>query len=131
MTRPFDNILGLSAQALPLRSRRLELLAANIANADTPNYQARDLDFGRALDAAEAASRASVTTGTRNAIGPSTLDLRAAEVFRVPLQPSMDGNTVDAQVENAQFAQASVQYQASLMFVDANIRGLLTAIKGE
>jgi flagellar basal-body rod protein FlgB len=128
MTRPFDNVLGLSAQALPLRSRRMELLAANIANADTPNYQARDLDFAKALDAAEAASRA---PAANRGIGASTADLRAAEVFRVPLQPSMDGNTVDAQVENAQFAQAAIQYQASLMFVDANIRGLLTAIKGE
>ncbi len=135
MTLRLDNLLGLSAQTLPLRAKRLEVLAANIANADTPNYKARDIDFAQVLDQATGDGGNLPLNTSANAhiggAGGNFSGASAGEVYRVPMQPSLDGNTVDPQVEQAAFAEASVQYNASLTFLDARIRGLLSAIKGE
>lgn len=127
-----DPLLGLHAQALSLGRQRLDVLAANIANADTPHYLAKDVDFASVLRQ-QAGQGGLHTTDARHLTGAgSGMAGRAAgEVWRQPLQPSADGNTVDVQVEQSQFAQAALHYQASLGFLDARLKGLMTAITGQ
>ncbi len=132
MGSPFDNPLGLSANLLPLREQRLKLIAANLANADTPGYKARDLDFQAAMQAATGEqSNGMLATHSRHigvglATNPANLTVeRASE------QPSLDGNTVNAETEHAAYARATLEYRASLGFVEARLRGLLTAITGQ
>ncbi|HTV86136.1 MAG TPA: flagellar basal body rod protein FlgB [Dyella sp.] len=126
-----DNVFGLSGQALGLWQQRSETIASNIANADTPNYKARDVDFRSALQQASGDStNLQLATPSEGQIGSdsttSTDDLK----YRVPLQPSMDGNTVDTQVEQSQFASNMVHYQASLSFINSSIQTLRLAING-
>lgn len=118
-----SDFLGIHGTALALREQRLQLLAANLANADTPNYQAQDLDFAAALRAA----------GQSGAAGEAPVDaaVRAARHARPGAQPSQDGNTVDAERERAAFAQAALEYRASLSFVESKVRSMLTAITGQ
>ncbi len=132
-----DKYLGVHAQALNLRSQRTELLAANLANADTPGYRARDIDFKSAMAQASGGSNATPavrlqTTNTGH-IGPKLVNGAAAPElkYRTPLAPSLDGNTVDAQLEQAAFAENTVRYQATLSFLSAKFRGLMTAITGQ
>lgn len=125
-----DNLFGIHTQALDLWQRRTEVLANNLANADTPGYLARDVDFRKVLAAAGGSQDGLPlqTTGPHQ-IGSAG---QAADglAYRVPTQPSMDGNTVDAQAEQAAFAANGVHYQASLSFITAQIRMLRTAITG-
>lgn len=124
------NLFGIHTQALDLWQRRTEVLANNLANADTPGYLARDVDFRKALATASGASNGvALETDAPGQIGGAG---RSAEAlaYRVPTQPSMDGNTVDAQVEQAAFAANGVHYQASLSFITAQIRMLRMAING-
>jgi flagellar basal-body rod protein FlgB len=121
-----DPLFGIHADALNFQRRRMELLSANIANADTPGYQARDLDFSKVLAAAQEPNAAGVTQPNHIPLDAGTL--AAATVYRTPLQPAADGNTVDLQVEQGQFADASLHYQASLSFIDGRLRALMTAL---
>lgn len=132
MPLSLDAYLGVHSAALKLGSRRTELLATNLANADTPNYQARDIDFKTALAQAtnaegtvKLASTNSAHLSTDGASGATQLK------YRVPLAPSLDGNTVDTQLEQAAFAENTVRYQATLSFLSAKFRGLMTAITGQ
>lgn len=134
MSISLDKYLGVHAAALSVRSQRTEILAANLANADTPNYRARDIDFRSALAAAGGAgSSVHLATTRAGHIGAATSnDTAAPELkYRVPLAPSLDGNTVDAQLEQAAFAENTVRYQATLSFISAKFRGLMTAITGQ
>jgi flagellar basal-body rod protein FlgB len=113
----------------------MEVLAKNIANADTPNYKARDLDFKSALAAASGgagpgAALALTTTDPRQIGSDPTQDASPSLKYRVPLAPSLDGNTVDAQLEQAAFADNTVRYQATLTFLSTRLRDLMTAITG-
>ncbi len=131
MSISFDKALGIHAEALQVRSQRLEVLASNLANADTPNYKARDIDFRAALGAAEQGGALKLLR-TQNGHLPVNGSGGALQTqYRVPTQPSLDGNTVDPQLEHAAFSQNAVQYQASLDFLNARFRGLRTALKGE
>ncbi len=124
------NLFGIHTRALDLWQRRTEVLANNLANADTPGYLARDVDFRKALATASgAANGVALETDAPDQIAGAG---RSAEAlaYRVPTQPSMDGNTVDAQVEQAAFAANGVHYQASLSFITAQIRMLRMAING-
>jgi len=128
-----DAYLGIHSQALKVRSQRTEVLATNLANADTPGYRARDIDFRSALAAASKAE-GSVSLSTTNAahLGAATTAGSSAELkYRTPLAPSLDGNTVDAQLEQAAFAENTVRYQATLTFLSSKFRGLMTAITGQ
>ncbi len=118
-----DSYLGVHARALQLESRRTELLAANLANADTPGFKARDIDFKQALAAATNAAGAA-----GNAAGTA---MESATQFRVPMAPSLDGNTVDVQLEQAAFAENNVRYQATLTLLNGKLRSLMTAITGQ
>lgn len=143
MAMNLDSYLGVHAQALTLESQRTQLLAANIANADTPNYKARDIDFKAAMAAAggatgTSASSTTLSTTTTNAAhvassqGNVGSSLSASAVkYRVPMAPSLDGNTVDTQLEQSAFAENSVRYQATLTFLNARFKELMTAIVGQ
>jgi flagellar basal-body rod protein FlgB len=136
MPLSLDQYLSVHAQALDVRARRGELIANNLANADTPGYQARDIDFRQAMARAagdKTVSGVSLSTtqaghigGAASADAAGNPDLK----YRTPLAPALDGNTVDAQIEQAAFAENAVRYQATLTFLNSKFRGLLTAILG-
>jgi len=130
--------LDFNATALLLRSERTRVLAGNIANADTPHYQARDFDFRSALQqatGAAGATAAAVPAMARTRQG----HLAAAQgegphptlLYRTPAQTSLDANSVDLDAERAAFADNTVRYEASLRFINAQIRTLMTAINGQ
>jgi flagellar basal-body rod protein FlgB len=125
MSLNIDAAFGIHAQALMLRSRRAEVLAANLANGETPNYKARDINFKAALETATGVSGGDslslATDDPRHIPIGASGGLGDQLLYRVPIQPSIDGNTVDAQVEKAEFSQNALQYMT----------GLLRAIKGE
>jgi len=153
MQSVLDRYLGIHAQALTLESQRMQVLASNLANADTPNYKAQDLDFKAALSAADPTGAASASAtlplatthpndltragttagaalGTNDGIA-STATVPGAESalkYRVPLAPALDGNTVDEQLEQSAFAENSVRYQATLSFLNSKLRALVSAL---
>ena len=114
-----EDLFGVHGKALALRSQRLGLLASNIANASTPGFKARDIDFAAALSAAEAPG-ANVSTA-----------VQTATKFRVPLQASLDGNTVELNTEQTKFAENAVAYQTTLSFLNGRIETLKRALRGE
>lgn len=127
-----DPLFGIQEPALQVQRRRLELIAANIANADTPGFEARDLDFRSVL--AEAQTKMAGAKGANAQLVASTagnLVSEAKPLWRVATQPSVDGNTVDTQVEQAQYADAALRYQASLNFIDGRLKSLISAITGQ
>lgn len=139
MAGPFDNPFGLSALALPLREQRLKVLSSNLANADTPGYQAQDFDFQAALRGAEAALHglAPRPAGGSLTVAAAAMGLATAPDYsryvstRRALQGSLDGNTVDSETEHAAFGRAVLEYRASLTFFEQRVRGLMTAITGQ
>lgn len=131
-------VFGVHGEALGLRQQRLQTIASNLANADTPHYLARDIDFASALRAATApapAAPGSAGAGPAQSAPGHLPGLSALaqqfQVYRVPTQPSLDGNTVDANVEHAAFARAAMEYRASLGFIQGRLGTLRTAITGE
>lgn len=114
-----DSLFGVHGTALALRSQRLSLLASNIANASTPGYKARDIDFETALKDA---------TDKNETAGKAADD---AMGYRVPLQPSLDGNTVELSTEQTLFAENAVKYRTTLSFLEGRINTLTRALKGE
>ena len=124
--------LDFQAQALNLRAERQRLIASNIANADTPGYQARDMDFARALREATGAGTAAGTLVTTNpghiSAGGGARD-DAELLYATPSQNSLDRNTVDLDRERAAFADNAVRYEATLRFVNASVRSMLDAMK--
>lgn len=113
-----QDLFGIHGTALALRAQRMTVLASNIANAATPGYKARDVDFGRALELARSGSDAN--DAFRGALG-----------YRIPDRPAIDGNTVELSTEQTAFAENALRYRASLAFVDSRISSLRRALKGE
>ncbi|WP_039914675.1 flagellar basal body rod protein FlgB [Cellvibrio mixtus] len=124
MSIDIDKALGVHAQALDLRVQRSEILAANLANEDTPGFQARDLDFARELQRAD--SPFDIGDISVGADGKSVPQL----LYRTPMQASLDGNTVDLSMEQSNFSKNSMDFQTSLTFLDMKFRGLKQAIEG-
>ena len=114
-----DRQFGIHATALRLRSQRLDILAGNIANAATPGFKARDLDFKAALAQAGNASDTQLAASTS-----------AAMRYRVPVQASLDGNTVELATEQTAFAENAINYRASLSFLTGRIQTIMAALKG-
>ena len=155
MLGKLDQAFLLNQTALSLRSQRQEVLASNIANADTPNYKARDIDFSSALNSAlsragapaDSAALVPASSGT-NSAGAGTLSTTSAAhfsmaaqsagtmpdgtplLYRMPAQGSVDGNTVDMDAERNQFADNSIRYEAGLTMVSSQIKGMLAAVQG-
>jgi len=116
--------------ALKLRAMRNQVLSSNIANADTPNYKARDIDFRSALNEARGEG-ISLTRTSELHLGSAPAERLDASVrYRIPVQPTLDGNTVETDVEQAQFAENAVQYRATLSFLNGHIQTLKFAIRG-
>jgi flagellar basal-body rod protein FlgB len=127
----FENIFGIHEQALLLHGQRLGVLATNIANVDTPNYKARDIDFSAVLSHTDAAVLPMETTNAAH-IQLSNDQMTAADLkYRNPYQASLDGNTVEMPVEQAAFSENNVRYQASLQFINNTISELTLAINGQ
>ena len=129
----FDKALGIHQQALQVRTQRAQVLANNLANADTPGYKARDLDFKGILQGQTALSQAqsSMRTTDKQHMAGQTLMTDSNLLYRTPQQPSIDGNTVEEQVENAAFMENNLAFQASFTLLNKKFTGLMTAIKGE
>jgi len=141
----FDRALGIHEQALDVRSRRAEVLANNLANVDTPNFKARDIAFKSMLDrqvnavdrmqamqhlnvqATRAAHIAHLDSAIAQGDGGEDGDL----LYRTPTQPSVDGNTVDENVEQAEYMKNALNWQASFQFLSAKFKGLKDAIRGD
>lgn len=124
------NLFANHEQALKFRALRNQVLSSNIANADTPNYKARDIDFGSALAKAQGGALSITKTSDLHQSSWNTNRLGAEVKYRVPMQPTLDGNTVETDVEQAAFAENAVQYRATLAFLDGQIRTLRYALKG-
>jgi flagellar basal-body rod protein FlgB len=135
MSISFDKALGIHEQALSFRAQRAEVLANNLANADTPNYKARDLDFAAVLASqSDKTKNGSFSLERTNAKHIEAQGLSAGDealLYRTPSQPSIDQNTVDAQIEQANYAQNSVNFQASFTLLNSKFKGLVSAIRGE
>lgn len=149
MTISFDNALSVHPTALRLRSARAEMLAGNIANADTPNFKARDIDFAAAMASVQGSGASSVKTrstggGTASSLsvtqsghlsgqadGARVAGTADAIRYRTPSAASIDNNTVDVQREQAEIARNNLQLQAALRFVDSRFKGMTSALKGE
>lgn len=127
-----ERAFSIHDDAMMMRSQRSSILAANIANADTPNYKARDLDFQQMMQQLEQPDDTIQlqTTNSRH-IALQSADSQAHIKYRNPLNPSLDGNTVDMHAEQARFSQNALQYQTSLTMLNSKIRGLQLAIRGQ
>ena len=124
-----NNAFGIHERVISVRNRRVELISQNIANADTPNYKARDLDFKKMIAGVEG-----VKVSSTNARHYEVAHLENSPdglKFRVPFNSATDGNTVEMSVEQAQYSKATADYQATLMFLESRISGIRKALRGE
>lgn len=137
MIDKLDGALRFQQEALNLRAERHEVLASNIANADTPNYKARDMDFSKELERVMQSGRTDgrglslALTSERHIPAQAQAPVTQTLLYRVPDQPSLDGNTVDMDRERTQFADNAVRYQAALTMINSRIQGLKTAMQSE
>lgn len=131
MAISFDKALGIHETALGVRSQRAEILANNLANADTPGFKARDIDF-QAMLAGQMQAKSGVPMRTTNERHIATATPATGELlYRNPIQPSIDGNTVDTQMEMAEFSKNALAFQATFQFLNSKFKGLTSAIRGE
>lgn len=134
MIERIDEALGVHQRVLSLRAYRQQVLASNIANADTPHYKARDIDFRASLQAASGGTSgplALVRTAPRHLPAGGGAPAGTRLQYRTETQSSVDGNTVDMDVERAAFAENAIQYEASLTFINGLLRTLQTALQGQ
>lgn len=137
MLDKLDAALRFNTEALNLRAQRQEILASNIANADTPGYQARDIDFASQMNKvmeqgrSQGAGMSMAVTSSRHIAAqsqqPATMDL----MYRVPDQPSLDGNTVDMDRERTEFADNSLKYQTDLTVITGQIKSMMSVLQGQ
>ena len=118
MVNGLDKLMQFQTDALRLRSYRQELLSANIANSDTPNYKAVDFDFAQALKSAQMPGPAGAA------------DAAPTLLYRTPAQASLDGNSVEMDAERAKFAENTVRYEAAMRVLSAQIKTMLAAVQG-
>jgi flagellar basal-body rod protein FlgB len=122
-----DNVFGVHETAIGVRQRRLSLLGENIANADTPNYKAKDLDFKALINNERSMSTRRTHESHIDHLGGA----RNGLVYRVPNNPAADGNTVELNYQQAQFGKESARYTATLQFLENRIGGIKRALRGE
>ena len=136
MNTLFDRQIQFHQTALNLQAHRQQLIASNIANADTPNYKARDMDFASVLaaesDKQQSGRFAMDRTNSRH-IEAEGLAIAADDTlkYRTPLQPSIDQNTVDAQIEQSNYTENAIGFQASFTLLNSKFKGLVSALRGE
>ena len=134
MIDKLDSTLRFHQEALNLRARRQEVLSANIAHADTPNYKARDFEFSSALSQAvergrQSTSTSMATTSSRHIAGESLGGGNADLLYRMPTQSSIDGNTVEMDAERVSFADNAMRYEANMTVLTSKIKSLLSAVQ--
>ena len=123
-----DKALGVHAQALGLRSKRMEVLARNIANADTPHFKAKDVDFRSVLKQ----TREDALNSTHNMHMKIAMEEDSSgEKYRIPFNASFDGNTVEMNVEQAKFGQVAADYQTTLNILENRVSGIRRALRGD
>ena len=136
MNAPLDQLFGFHQSALAVRGARQQVLATNIANGDTPGFQARDIDFSKALSAALQADKGSpalARTSARHMGSAGSPGQAVPEwplLYRTPLQPSADGNTVDMDGERSRFAENALHVEANLTFINHQIKAMLAVLQG-
>lgn len=130
-----DSIFGIHGQALMFQSQRMGILASNIANADTPNFKARDLSFHDALRAAAGQGAVgqplALAHDQPGQLSGTAANGGAQELYRIPDQPALDGNTVDMDRERVRFTENAVAYQTTLSFLNSRIKGINSALTGQ
>lgn len=135
MSISFDRALGIHEQALGFRAQRAEVLANNIANADTPHYKARDLDFASVLAEQTGKSQRGPVdlnrTDSRHIAAEGLSSGNASLVYRNPMHASIDQNSVDLQIEQSSYAENAIDFQASFTFLNSKFKGLIGALRGE
>jgi flagellar basal-body rod protein FlgB len=130
----FERAFSIHDDALIMRDKRSSILASNIANTDTPNYKARDIDFKTMLQQVsnQQTDKLAMVGTNRNHIDVnSNTNSSASLKYRNPLHASLDGNTVDSHVEQSKFSENALQYQTSFTFLNGKIQGIMKALKGE
>ena len=123
----YSNIFGTTEKALQLRSKRMELISGNIANADVDNYKSKDFDFKKIMSKELVGKLQSSHPGHISANDPNNLKY----VYRVPVNPSDNGNTVELNYEQAQFGREATRYSATLQFLESRVGGIRRALRGE
>tara|TARA_E500000178_G_scaffold337578_1_gene376917 strand:+ start:486 stop:869 length:384 start_codon:yes stop_codon:yes gene_type:complete len=123
-----DNALGIHGKSLEVHSERLKILAGNIANVDTPNYKAKDVDFASVL---QKLNKSDVRATHEKHFPVGELEKRTGLKFRVPFNPSDDGNTVEIGIEQAKYGEAASRYKATAQFLENRIGGIRKALRGE
>jgi len=130
MIESLDKLFQFQQNALNLRAFRQQLIASNIANADTPGFKARDIDFAAALSRATTGHSVPLRTTSNRHLGAASQNEPATVLYRTPRQPSIDGNTVDMDVERNRFADNAVHYDANLTVLGGQIKLMLAALQG-
>ncbi len=135
MASPIEKLFGVHEQAITLRAARSEMLAANLANSDTPNYKAKDIDFKSAFESLQGGQLQSSIKLAKSSSQHFSSDLNGianqAIRYRVPSHASLDGNTVDSDFEKSAFTENAIRYQASLSILGKKISGLIRTLRGE
>lgn len=135
MSLSLDKAFGILPAAVTLKARRAELLASNLANVDTPNYKSRDFDFTQVLAEIDGqGNRLELARTSANHLTNRASEQDALEpelLYRIPAQPSLDGNTVDPQLERAAFAENTLHYQSTLEFLNRRVSGIRAALRKE
>lgn len=127
----FQNALGVHPDAMQLRAERSSILANNLANSDTPGFKARDIDFNAVLQGQMQSEHSLAVERTQKGHLAGNQQVESELKYRNPMQPSIDGNTVDSQIEKAMFARNAMSYNASFEFLSGKFSGLKSAIRGE
>lgn len=127
----FDRDLAVHERALAFRGQRMELLSSNLANADTPHFKARDIDFRAVMNKVQGETTMRATKASHYAEAEGLNEASTAVKYRVPFNTSFDGNTVELSVEQAKFGKASADFQASLTFLENRVTSIRRALKGE
>ena len=123
-----DQAFGVHEQALGMRSQRMEVLARNVANADTPQFKAQDIDFKKVLKDTQSAA---LQTTHSNHLSIDQSEQPNGLMYRVPFNVAFDGNTVELAVEQAKYGQSAADYQATLSILENRISGIRKALRGD
>lgn len=133
MSISFDKALGMREHALSIRADRASILSSNLANVDTPNFKARDIDFQAELKNRMGGHDGKMirSTHSKHMALEASIDSEFGRLYRLPTQPSIDGNTVEGHVEHAEFMKNSMEFQVAFTMLSSSFKGLRKAIKGD
>ncbi|MDH5660654.1 MAG: flagellar basal body rod protein FlgB [Gammaproteobacteria bacterium] len=132
MAISMDKVFGIHENAMHLQGHRAKLISQNLANSDTPGYKAKDIDFKSAMKSAANGTLQTPLKATQGGhIQPKDYFMGSDQLYRQPMQSSLDGNTVEPHVEMSEFTENSMRYLMTLRIMSGRINGMLTALRGE